>query len=137
MLRRSPHIIPALALASIEAISTRLPNQMASFIEEGVKLRHYFDEILDGNTILFFPSHSTVAPRHSRSLLVPWRWSYTAIINTLFLPATQVPLGLNAKGLPLGIQVIAKKGHDAKTIAMAVELEKEFGGWVPPDLTLL
>lgn len=55
----------------------------------------------------------------------------------LRLLATQVSLGLNAKGLPLGIQVIAKQGYDAKTIGMALELEKEFGGWVPTDLSLL
>lgn len=137
LLRRSPYTIPALALASIESISSRLPSGMERFVEEGKQLRQYFAEMLDGNTILFFPSHATVAPKHSRSLLTPWKWSYTAIINTLFLPATQVPLGLNAKGLPLGIQVIAKQGNDAKTIAMAIELEKEFGGWIPPDLSLL
>jgi fatty acid amide hydrolase 2 len=59
------------------------------------------------------------------------------MINTLLLPATQVHLGLNEQGLPLGVQVIGKQGHDAKTIAMAMELEKAFGGWVPPDLSVL
>lgn len=137
LLQRSPHTVPALALASIEAISARLPSRMSAFVAEGRKLRGRFSELLDGNTLLFFPSHAMVAPRHSRSIVTPWKWSYTAIINTLLLPATQVPLGLSSSGLPLGIQVIAKQGNDAKTIGMAVELEKEFGGWVPPDLSFL
>jgi len=45
---------------------------------------------------------------------------------------TQVPLGLNREGLPLGVQVAGPHGRDHLTIAVALELEKEFGGWVPP-----
>jgi len=48
------------------------------------------------------------------------------------LPATQVPLGLDDRGLPLGVQVIAARGNDHLTIAVALELERAFGGWVPP-----
>lgn len=32
---------------------------------------------------------------------------YTMIFNTLELPSTHVPLGLNKNGLPIGIQVIS------------------------------
>ena len=137
LLGRSPHTIPALVLASIETVSGHFPSGMSRFVKDGHKLQEYFSELLDGNTLLLYPSHGMVAPKHSRSLFAPWRWAYTAIINSLLLPATQVPLGLNEKGLPLGVQVIGKHGHDAKTIAMAVELEKEFGGWTPPDLSVL
>ena len=47
-------------------------------------------------------------------------------------PATQVPLGLSGEGLPLGVQVISGPGNDHVTIAVAEELERIFGGWVPP-----
>ena len=43
-----------------------------------------------------------------------------------------MPLGLNADGLPLGVQVAAGPGRDHVTIAVALELERVFGGWVPP-----
>jgi fatty acid amide hydrolase 2 len=56
----------------------------------------------------------------------------TAIINAMELPATQVPMGLNARGLPLGFQVIGRHGEDHRTIAVALALEGRFGGWVPP-----
>ena len=49
------------------------------------------------------------------------------------MPATQVPLGLNHKGLPLGVQVASISGNDHVTIAVAMELEKAFGGWVFPS----
>lgn len=46
--------------------------------------------------------------------------------------ATAVPLGLDARGLPRGIQVAAAHGNDHLTIAVATGLERAFGGWVPP-----
>ena len=36
-------------------------------------------------------------------------------------------------GLPLGVQVGAARGQDHLSIAVALELERAFGGWVPPD----
>ena len=48
------------------------------------------------------------------------------------MPVTQVPLGLGDDGLPLGVQVAAGDGNDHLSIAVALELEKVFGGWVPP-----
>lgn len=50
----------------------------------------------------------------------------------LKFPVTQVPLGLSKEGLPLGIQVVAAPYQDHLAIAVAKELEKAFGGYVPP-----
>jgi fatty acid amide hydrolase 2 len=55
-----------------------------------------------------------------------------AAFNLLGLPATEIPLGLNQRGLPLGVQAAAARGHDHLSVAVAVELERAFGGWVPP-----
>ncbi len=59
-------------------------------------------------------------------------WVYTAIWNVMGFPATQVPLGLGRDGVPLGVQVVAAPGNDHVTIAVALELERAFGGWVRP-----
>jgi fatty acid amide hydrolase 2 len=45
------------------------------------------------------------------------------------VPVTQVPMGLNSQGLPTGVQVVATRNRDRHCIAVAEELEKEFGGW--------
>ncbi len=58
-----------------------------------------------------------------------------AVLNVMEMPATQVPLGLNGEGLPLGVQVAAIHGNDHVTIAVAEHLERSFGGWVPPSLS--
>ena len=54
------------------------------------------------------------------------------VFNLAGVPVTQVPLGLGRGGLPLGVQVVAAPGGDDRTIAVALALEEEFGGWVPP-----
>lgn len=55
-----------------------------------------------------------------------------AIFNILGLPVTQCPLGLSKEGLPLGVQVIGGKLQDQVTLAVAIYLEKTFGGWRDP-----
>jgi fatty acid amide hydrolase 2 len=89
---------------------------------------------IGGHGVLLYPSYPTVAPKHHRPLLPPLQWVYTAIMNVMELPVTQVPLGLDGDGLPLGVQVASIHGHDHVTIAAAMELEKALGGWVPPAL---
>jgi fatty acid amide hydrolase 2 len=63
----------------------------------------------------------------------PFNWVYTAILNVMEFAVTQVPLGLNDRGLPVGVQVAAPPGADHRTIAVALTLEQTFGGWVPPE----
>ena len=58
-----------------------------------------------------------------------------ALFNLIGLPVTEVPLGLNEAGLPLGVQVAAGRDRDHVAIAVAAELERAFGGWVPPEST--
>jgi len=62
----------------------------------------------------------------------PLDFTCVAIFNVLELPVTQVPLGLGARGLPLGVQVVGVHGEDHVTIAVAQALEEMFGGWTPP-----
>lgn len=51
------------------------------------------------------------------SLNCPW----------LGLPAISVPAGLSAKGLPLGLQLIAPQWHEEALLSAAAELEKMCG----------
>ena len=85
-----------------------------------------------GDAVLLHPPHGRVAPRHGRTVGKPWVLHQTAIFNLLGLPATSVPMGLDGQGLPTGVQVVAGPGRDHASIAVACELERVFGGWVPP-----
>ena len=131
-LGRSPHTLPALALALIEKVPAALPSLGKKFVAMGHALKASLSERLGEGGILLYPPYPEVAPRHHRPLWPPFNWQYTAIFNVLELPVTQVPLGLGQKGVPLGVQVAARAGHDHVTIAVAQALERAFGGWVVP-----
>ncbi|KAH9637020.1 hypothetical protein HF086_007383 [Spodoptera exigua] len=83
---------------------------------------------LGDNGVLLMPSAPQPAPYHYSCFLRPYNFAYWAIVNALKCPATQVPLGVNAQGLPLGIQVVAAPYNDALCLAVAKYLSKEFGG---------
>jgi fatty acid amide hydrolase 2 len=133
-LRRSEHTLPALILAGVEDLWPVVPSveRRRALIGEAVALQGQLNELLGNNGLLLYPSHSRPAPRHYGPLLRPFGWTYTAIFNVLELPVTQVPMGLSQAGLPLGVQVVGANGNDHVTIAAALELEREHGGWVCP-----
>jgi Asp-tRNA(Asn)/Glu-tRNA(Gln) amidotransferase A subunit family amidase len=36
-------------------------------------------------------------------------------------------------GLPVGVQLVARRGEDRTLIALGARLEEELGGWLDPD----
>lgn len=58
------------------------------------------------------------------------KWASIACLAGL--PVTVTPIDLSAAGLPIGIQIIGPYLEDRTPLAFAEELEKEFGGFVPP-----
>ena len=132
---RSAHTLPAIGLALVESLPKLMPAQAARALELGHELERRIAAVLgagDDAAVMLYPSYPTTAPRHGDALLPPIHWGYTAILNVLELPATQVPLGLGRGGLPLGVQVASARGGDHRCVAVALALEEAFGGWVPP-----
>lgn len=132
--RRSRHTLPAIVLGLVEEIADFTPAQVRKYVERGIALREELVELIGENGIMLYPSYTSVAPPHYKPLLPPFHWVYTGILNVMELPVTQVPLGLNKQGLPLGVQVAAVHGNDHVTIAVALELERAFGGWITPPM---
>jgi len=138
LLGRSQHTLPASLLALVDPVPKLFPGLARRMIALGHELRASFAEALGPDGVLLYPSYTVPAPRHG----VPVRWlvrmhhpwAYLAIVNVLELPATQVPVGLGAEGLPLGFQVVSGHGNDHVTIAVAMELERALGGWTPPAM---
>jgi amidase len=50
------------------------------------------------------------------------------------LPATAIPIGLSAEGLPMGVQIVGPWLEDRTPIKLAELLEREFGGFIPPPM---
>ncbi|XP_071955028.1 fatty-acid amide hydrolase 2-A-like [Antedon mediterranea] len=133
--RKSDHTLPAILLALFENLHKLSPDQTAKLTRSCEKLKDEICNILGDDGVLFYPSHPKLAQYHNAPLFTPMNFSHTAIFNALGLPVTQVPLGLSSDGLPLGIQVVANRNQDRLTIAVAMQLEKEFGGWRNPHST--
>ena len=133
--RRSVHT-PALVLTKFaEQANDLMPAGLERRAERARKALE--QEVADaiGDGVMLHPPFARVAPRHGMTVGRPWIIGPMATFNLLGLPSTEVPLGLNDRGLPLGVQVAAAKGMDHRTIAVALELERAFGGWVPPAAT--
>ena len=130
--RRSPHTLPAIALAMLERVNHLAPARAQKAIEMGRGLRRQIVDAIGDDGVMLYPSHALPAPRHYVPLWRPFNFVYTAIINVMQLPATQVPLGLGRQGLPLGVQIVAAPARDHLGVAVAQQLEREFGGWVQP-----
>lgn len=132
LLGQSEHTFPAIALGALERLPLTSPGKYHQLREETYAMRERLNEALGENGVMLFPSHPWVAPKHHLPVLFPIAWLYTATFNALSNAVAQVPLGLNRRGIPLGVQVVSRPGNEHLCIAVALELERAFGGWVPP-----
>ena len=57
---------------------------------------------------------------------------WAGLASNAYLPATVIPTGTNARGLPIGVQIIGPEYSDLRTIGLARLLEAEGFAFVPP-----
>jgi fatty acid amide hydrolase 2 len=130
---RGDHTTPILITLAVERLNRHVPaGRTRRALAAAESLRDEVGDLLRPDAVLLHQPHPRVAPRHGGTVGRAWVITPAAVFNLLGLPVTQVPLGLNARGLPLGVQVAAADGNDHLTIAAALELERRFGGWVNP-----
>lgn len=123
-----------LTLAAIYSlIDELLPSENEHQMKEAIfKCKTVLKELLGDNGVLFYHSSPRTAPFHYYPLVKLMDFNYFSLFNVLQVPVTQVPMGLDARGLPMGVQVVAAEMNDRLCLAVAAELERRFGGWVPP-----
>jgi fatty acid amide hydrolase 2 len=115
-----------------ERLSGTLPSAIERRIDAaGRRLAREIEDAI-GDGVLLHPPFPRVAPKHGRTVGRPWVLANMAVFNLLGLPATEVPLGIGPRRLPLGVQVVAGRDRDHVSIAVAMELERALGGWTPP-----
>jgi fatty acid amide hydrolase 2 len=130
--RKGPHTRALRLLLMSEWLTTHMPQGR---LRKAVAARQAFqDEVTAtvGDGVLLHPTFPRVAPRHGRTVGKPWLLNTTAVFNLAGLPVAQIPLGLNARGLPLGVQAAVGPHRDHVAVAVALELARALGGWVPP-----
>jgi aspartyl-tRNA(Asn)/glutamyl-tRNA(Gln) amidotransferase subunit A len=70
-----------------------------------------------------FP-HSEAAPANQAD--------FTCLANIAGLPAISIPAGWNDDGLPVGVQLIGRTGHEAGLFALARRLDNALAAYRPP-----
>lgn len=60
---------------------------------------------------------------------------WIALASTLHLPATAIPVGPTASGLPAGAQLIGPLNGDARLLALAQAIEDTLGGFTAPPMS--
>jgi fatty acid amide hydrolase 2 len=129
--RGGPHTLPTRLTLAAELLPQLQPETAEKLVETGRTLAAEMIEAI-GEGVILHPAHARVAPRHGWTVGRPWLFTPAAMFNLAGVPVTEVPLGLGSHGLPLGVQVAAGRDRDHVSIAVALELERAFGGWVAP-----
>ncbi|MES2917057.1 MAG: amidase [Pseudomonadota bacterium] len=129
---RSPHTLPLVILAALEKVPELAPGRARKYVALGHQLKEQLEAALGDDGVLVTLPYTEVAPKHGKPLFPPFNWVRCAIFNAMSVPSTAVPMGLNAEGLPTGVQIVAAQDNDHLSIACALELERRIGGWVPP-----
>jgi fatty acid amide hydrolase 2 len=126
------HTLAASTFALGERVRGISPARAAALIERAARLRGALFHALGPGGVLVLPTQPVPARAHGAALARPWDLGYTAVFNAIGLPVTAAPMGLDADGLPLGVQIVARAGEDAVAIGAALALQEDFGGWVEP-----
>lgn len=91
-----------------------------------------FDDAFARYDLILGPVAPTTAPRLGESLSDPLKMYlgdiYTISVNLAGLPGISVPCGKDAKGLPIGMQLIADSFQEKKLIQASYTYEKRKGG---------
>lgn len=131
-LRRGRLTGPALGLMVLERLMAMVPARALARVPRAEALRDQLEAALGPRGVIVLPPYTRPAPVHGRPLLRPFDFLCTALCNITELPATQVSTGFDEGGLPVGVQVAARRGNDALTLAVAAAIEDALSpSWAP------
>ncbi len=133
----SDYTLPSIIFALAETVMDRFKADRTQMVKLGLELRQEVQELLGEDAILIAPTHPRPAPKHRATLLRPFDFIHAAIFNIMEIPVTAAPMGLGSARLPLGVQIAAGHKQDHISIAAAVALERETGGWQIPITSLM
>jgi amidase len=139
---------PPLSTAAMAVAYTARHREWMAADAVRARLRHEIAEAFDRWHVILAPITPVPAfpherrPFNRRSLktsdgktiaynsLITW----ISLATALHLPATAIPAGQTASGLPVGAQVIGPLGGDARCLAVAQAIDENIRGFTPPPL---
>jgi len=132
--RSSKVTFPALGASLIERPGQLINFRNKKMLEIAKDLQARVEQRLGDDGVMICPVFPVPSPKHT------WIWlhflgiGYSGVINILQLPSTVIPIyHRRPDGLPVSVQVLAKRWNDHLALAAAKALEEIFGGWKPPE----
>ena len=99
-------------------------------------IKEAFSKAFEQYDIILGPTAPTTAPRIGESLADPIKMylsdTFTISVNLAGLPAISLPCGIDEKGLPIGVQMIADSFEEKRLIQAAFTYEKIRGDFETP-----
>lgn len=134
-------------LVQMARANTLTHRQWLRLNNERHAMRFKFAEFFQDWDILLCPAaasaafpHDQLGERHDRTIEVNGhrvpttdQLFWAGFSGVVYLPSTVGPAGLQADGLPVGYQAIAGQLRDKTSIRFAQCVEREIGGFVPPN----
>ena len=108
--------------------------ELRSRLKEIDKLRIQMLSFFQNYDVILCPVVATPAKLHGKGLKEIEDLTYTMTYNITGSPACVVRCGTTSDGLPIGVQIVAKRWRDDVALAVAKQLESIFGGWKPSPL---
>lgn len=131
-LGRSQHAGGVLLLVALEKLASALRLRTDALAAMGPVLRDALEAEIGPNGVIVHPVYTRTAPRHRGMLLQPpWDIGCTTLFNVTTMPVTVVPVGLDDRGLPIAVQIAARRGNDHLTLAVGAALQEAFGTFTP------
>lgn len=114
--------------------------------ERRQQVRALMAEFFRDIDVLLLPAAPVAAIPHDHSEPLPNRvidgpgggrpyvdlFAWIALATMAYLPATVVPVGRTASGLPVGVQIVGPYLEDRTTLAAGRAISEAVGGFVPP-----
>ncbi len=102
-------------------------------------IKQSFDRAFEKYDVILGPAAPMTAPKLGESLSDPLKMYlgdiYTVAVNLAGLPGISVPCGIDAKGLPIGVQMIGDCFMEKNIIRAAYAFEQARGSIGHPDLS--
>lgn len=134
VLTRVGTTVPGPYLEWINTVKPGTAAQVTDIIDQIDRLRSRSLEFLSNWDVLLCPAHTHPALPHGVDPMANGGTSYLVPINMMGWPAAVVRCGTSPEGLPIGIQIVGRPWREDIVLAVAKELESQFGGWKPPKI---
>jgi amidase len=113
--------------------STLTADEVEQSIFEWERLQRAFLSFMQSYDAILCPASPSAAVAHEKDDS-DQAFVYTLPFSLTGQPAVVVRAGTSREGLPIGVQVVARKWRDDVALALAARIEDALGGWQEPKI---